>query len=344
MTGAIEGVTVIDFTQIQFGPTCTQILGDFGAEVIKIERVEAGEMYRRLDFYWKGQPVRMLALNRNKRSIAVNTRTEAGKEIVYKLVEKADVVAHNFRPGVMDRMGFGYSTLSHINPRIILANGSGWGQSGPCAHLAGQDATGIAMSGIMYRTVESGDPPVYMPTPLADFTAGQLLARGILLALLARERTNVGQEVNVSLLDAALSTMPQEATTFFVTGQDQFGGARSRRDPVNGMFKAKDGYLVMTGGFAPRPLPDVCAALGLPDLSQDPRFSSPEKVQENATELRNIIEERFLEKTRGWWLEALEAHDIICAPVLTLEEALRHPQVIHNDMIWEMDYVAARLG
>jgi formyl-CoA transferase len=338
MTEALEGVKVIDFTQIQFGPTCTQILGDFGADVIKIERVGAGEMYRRLDAYWKGQPVRMLALNRNKRGIALNTKTEAGNEIVHKLVENADVVVHNFRPGVMERMGFGYSALRDINPRIILANGSAWGQSGPCAHLAGQDGTGIAMSGLMYRTVGAGDPPVSMPTPLADFTAGQLLARGILLALLARERTGMGQEVNVSLLDAALSTMPQEATTFFVTGQDQFGGTRSPRHPVSGIFKAKDDYLVMTGGFAPRPLPDVCAALGLPDLSQDPRFSSPEKVEENATELRNIIEARFQEKTRDEWLEVLETHDIICAPILTQQKALQHPQVIHNDMVWEMDY------
>lgn len=338
MRSALEGIRVIDFTQIQFGPTCTQILADFGAEVIKVERVGIGEMYRRLDQYHNGQPVRMMALNRNKRCIAIDTKNEAGREIVYRLVRQADVVAQNFRPGVMERMGLGYDRLKQINPGIILANGSAFGQTGPCAHLVGQDGTGVAMSGLMYRNTRPPQPPTSMPTPLADFTAGQLMAQGILLALLARERTGVGQEVDVSLLDAALSILPQEVATLTITGEDHFGGGRGAKHPVSGIFRAKDSYLVMTGSFAPNPVRDVCAAMGLPDYSQDPRFSTPDKEQENGAELRAIVEARFLEKSRHDWLQILEAHEIICAPVLTLEEAICHPQVIHNRMIWEMEY------
>ena len=338
MKTALEGVTVIDFTQIQFGPTGTQILADFGAEVIKIERPGVGEMYRRLDLIWKGEPVRMLALNRNKRCIELNTRSEGGRQIVYKLVERADVVAHNFRPGVMERMGLGYSSLKDINPRIILANGSAWGQTGPFAHLPGMDTTAIAVSGLMHRGYESGKAPVRLPSPLADFTAGQLMARGILLALLARERTGEGQEVNLSLLDVALSMMPQEVVTYFVTGKDQFGAGRGSENPISGIFKARDTYVIMVGSFAPRPLPDVCKALGLPDLSEDDRFSSPEKIQENATELRDIVEARFLEKDRDEWLKIFEEHGIVSAPILTLPEALTHPQIAANEMIVEMEH------
>ncbi|MCL4535445.1 MAG: CoA transferase [Bacteroidetes bacterium] len=337
MTGALEGIKVVDFTQIQFGPSCTQVLADFGADVIKIERVGRGEFYRGIAFYWKGEPIPMLALNRNKRGIAIDTRPQAGKEIVYKLVERADVVAHNFRPGVMDRMGFSYARLSKMNPRIILANGSGFGQRGPYAHKPGQDQVALAMSGIMCRNSEPGEAPVPQSTPLADFTAGQLMAQGILLALLARERTGVGQEVNVSLLDAAVGLMPQEAAVLLSTGQDLWGGRRSNQ-PINGIFQTKDGYLVMMGSFAPRPVPDVCAALGLPDLSQDPRFSSKEKGAENTGELRALMQGRLREKTTDEWLAILDRHDIVCGPVLNLEQALRHPQVVENEMVWEMDY------
>ncbi len=334
---ALEGIKVVDFTQIQFGPSCTQVLADFGADVIKVERLGRGEFYRGIAFYWHGEPIPMLALNRNKRGIAIDARTQAGKEIVYKLVEGADVVAHNFRPAVMDRMGFGYAKLSQINPRIIMANGSGFGLTGPYAHKPGQDQVALAMSGIMFRTSEPGDPPLRQATPLADFTAGQLMAQGVLLALLARERTGVGQEVNVNLLDAALSLMPQEACTLLTTGEDLWGGRRNP-NPVSGIFQTKDGYIVMMGSFAPSPVRDVSAAVGMPDMSQDPRFSTREKMMENGAELRPLIQAKMREKTNEEWLKILDEHDIVCGPVLNLEQALKHPQIIENEMIWEIDY------
>ncbi len=337
MAGALEGITIIDFTQIQFGPSATQVLGDFGANVIKVERVGTGEMSRRTAIRWHGEPVQMLAHNRNKRCVAVDTSKESGKQIVYKLVERGDVVVNNFRPEVMERMGFGYEKLKEINPRIIVANGTGFGQDGPFAHKPGQDQIAQGMSGIMMRFSESSGKPVRMPSPLADYNGGQLLAQGILVALLARERLGVGQEVNVNLLDAAVAMMPQEAVYYLVSGQDIWGGSKRVPHPTTGIYKTKDGYITMTGHFHPRPVPGVTAALGMPELADDPRFA-PDKVMENHAALRAIIEAKFLEKTSEEWLKILEEHDIVCGPIQTLEQSLNHPQVLHNNMIWETEY------
>ena len=216
----LEGVRVLDFSQVMMGPCCTQMLGDYGADVIKIERAEGGDLSR-----WSvgedpdggNNPV-FSSLNRNKRSIAVNLKAEEDREAVLRLVETADVVVNNFRPGVMERMGFGYARLQAINPRIVYAVGTGYGLEGPYVDRGGQDVLAQAMSGVMHRRADPSLPLSVYPTALADYAAGMHLVQGILLALLQREKTGRGQQVAVSLFNSMLAMQMQEAAAWMMRG------------------------------------------------------------------------------------------------------------------------------
>lgn len=332
MTRPLEGVTVVDLTQVMLGPSCTQTLGDFGADVIKVERPDSGELSRRGVLAHTGQenPV-FLSLNRNKRGIAVDLSTSAGRQVVLDLLRDADVLVSNFRPGVMKRLGLDYDTVSAINPRIIWAAGSGFGPSGPYAHKGGQDILGQAYSGVMKRLADPDHPVSIYATPLADYTAGQHLVQGILLALLHREKTGEGQKVEVSLYDSMLAMQMQEATTRLMHDEELNWALM----PLTGCFPTLDSEIVIVGAFKPNPLRDICAALGLPDLSLEERFSTLDRLKENRREVRALLADRLREGTTQQWLDALEKHDVLCGPVQSLSEALRDPQTTHNDMILE---------
>lgn len=200
----LDGIRILDFTQVMLGPCATQMLGDFGADIIKIERPGAGDLSRNFfgEISEEAQNNAVYSsLNRNKRSMTIDTKSEAGKQIVYDLVKHSDVVVNNFRAGVMDRLGFGYETLKEINPRIIFASGTGFGSTGPYAHKGGQDVLAQAMSGVMEKTSDPSIPQSIYPTTLCDYSAGMHLVQGVLAALLAREKTGVGQKVDVSLYE-----------------------------------------------------------------------------------------------------------------------------------------------
>jgi hypothetical protein len=221
----LGGVMVLDFTQIEMGPCATQVLGDFGADVIKIERPGAGDLSRVHMQHESGESAIFWSLNRNKRSVAIDVRAPLGREAIYRFARKADVLVHNFRPGVMERLGFGPERLSAVNPRLIYAFGSGYGPTGPYRDKGGQDVLAQAMSGIASRRAEPDSPPEPCATPIADFTAGMLLVQAILLALLARERTGRGQVVHVSLLDGMLAMQLQEASAWLNLGRRLSWGA-----------------------------------------------------------------------------------------------------------------------
>jgi formyl-CoA transferase len=206
MTQALEGVRVLDFTQVEMGPACTQVLGDFGADVVKVERKDAGDIARGKPFPVEGESPVFLSLNRNKRGLAIDLKREEGKDIILRLVDRADVLVHNFRPEVMAKLGLGYDELRQRNPRLIYASGSGFGPTGPYRHKGGQDVLAQAMSGMMMTNASLGGAPVKVNNPIADFTAGMLLVQAILLALIARERTGRGQEVYTSLLDGMIAS------------------------------------------------------------------------------------------------------------------------------------------
>src|SRR5690625_820450 len=332
MTRPLEGVTVVDLTQVMLGPSCTQALGDFGADVIKVERPDSGELSRRGVLAHTGQenPV-FLSLNRNKRGIAVDLSTSAGRQVVLDLLRDADVLVSNFRPGVMKRLGLDYDPVSAISPRVIWAAGSGFGPSGPYAHKGGQDILGQAYSGVMKRLADPDHPVSIYATPLADYTAGQHLVQGILLALLHREKTGEGQKVEVSLHDSMLAMQMQEATTRLMHDEELNWALM----PLTGCFPTLDSEIVIVGAFKPNPLRDICAALDLPDLSLEERFSTLDRLKENRREVRALLADRLREGTTQQWLDALEKHDVLCGPVQSLSEALRDPQTTHNDMIPE---------
>lgn len=334
MTRPLDGVTVVDFTQVMLGPSCTQTLGDFGADVIKVERPGSGDLSRQGVLAHKGEdnPV-FLSLNRNKRGIAVDLSTEAGRRIIFDMLRDADVVVSNFRPGVMERLGLDYDTVSELNPRIIWAAGSGFGPTGPYAHKGGQDILGQAYSGVMKRLADPKHPVSIYATPIADYTAGQHLVQGILLALLHREKTGEGQKVEVSLYNSMLAMQMQEATTRLMYDQELNWALM----PLSGCFPTADSEIVIVGAFKPNPLRDICAALELSDLSLEERFSTLENLKQNRNEVRQLIADRLLEGTSEKWLARLEQHDVLCGPVRSLKEALADPQTKHNNMILEFD-------
>ncbi len=327
----LSGIKVIDFTQVMMGPCATQMLADYGADVIKIERAGAGDLSRTSisdDPDGLDNPV-FRSLNRNKRSIALDVRGPEGKEVVYELVKTADVVVNNFRAGVMERMGFGYEALSKINPRIICAFGSGFGQTGPLAHKGGQDILAQALSGVMHRRPNADQKLSVYSTALADYSAGMHLVQSILLALLQRDRTGTGQQVSVSLYDSMLAMQMQEAAMWLQRRRDLNWGSF----PLTGVFETTDGALVLVGAFKANPLQDICRALDLPDLSADPRHATFAAQVATKAELQGKFAERFATNTTAYWLGRLEEQDLLCAPVQTIAEALASEQTAANGMI-----------
>ncbi|WP_439403978.1 CaiB/BaiF CoA transferase family protein [Bradyrhizobium sp. DASA03076] len=327
----LSGVRVIDFTQVMLGPSATQVLADYGADVIKIERPGAGDLSRSSipdDPDGLDNPV-FRSLNRNKRSIALDLRKAEGREIIYDLVRTADVVVNNFRAGVMERMGFGYEQLSKINPRIICAFGSGFGQAGPLSHKGGQDILAQALSGVMRRKCNDDEPLTVYATALCDYTAGMHLVQAILLALLQREKTGRGQQVAVSLFESMLAMQMQEAAMWLHRGKDLSWGSY----PLTGCFATTDGAVVLVGAFKANPLQDICKALELPDLSADPRYATFQGQVEHKAELQGKFRERFASNTTASWLARLDEQDLLCSPVLTLAEALGHEQTKLNGTV-----------
>lgn len=329
----LEGIRVVDFTQVMLGPCCTQMLADYGAEVIKIEKERMGDLSR-----WSlgsdpdglNNPV-FCSLNRNKKSVALNLKSEEAKQRVLELIDSADVVVNNFRPGVMERMGFGYEDLKARNPRIIFAVGTGFGLEGPNRHKGGQDVLAQAVTGVMARKADPDHPTSIYPTALCDYSAGMHLVQGILLAIMQREKTGEGQMVSVSLYNSMLAMQMQEAAALMMRGRDLNWAAF----PLTGVYETTDRPIVMVGAFKENPLRDICQALEIDDLSKEERFSDFDRQAENRAELQAVFRERFATNSCEHWLQRLEEVDILCAPVRSLGEALEDEQTIVNRMIVE---------
>lgn len=336
MTGhrlPLDGIRVVDFTQVMMGPCCTQMLADYGADVIKIEKGKIGDLSR-----WSlgsdpdglNNPV-FCSLNRNKRSVTLDLRTDEGKDAVKRLIATADVVASNFRPGVMERMGLGYEELSARNPGLIFAVGSGFGEEGPYRHKGGQDVLAQAMSGAMHRRAGPELPLSIYPTALADYAAGMHMVQGILLALLQRARTGQGQKISVSLYSSMLAMQMQEAAMLLMRDKELNWAAM----PLSGVFETTDGALVMVGAFKENPLRDICQALEIDDLSEIERFRDIDRQKKQRSELQAIFREHFATNSTAFWLQRLEEVDILSARVTSLAEALADPQTAINRMILE---------
>jgi len=331
----LSGIRVIDFTQVMLGPCATQMLGDFGADVIKVERPGTGDLSR--SFFGETSEEAMnnavfVSLNRNKRSIEINSKSDVGRQQILDLVRTSDVVVDNFRAGVMDRLGFGYEALSQVNPRIICASGTGYGPKGPYAHKGGQDVLAQAMSGVMEKTQDPSIPKSIYPTTLCDYSAGMHLVQGILAALLMREKTGRGQKVEVSLYDSMIAMQMQEAAQWSKHHEVLNWAAM----PLTGVFDTTDGVIVIVGAFKTNPLRDICTSLEIGDLSPD--YPTLEVQRTNKPFLQQIFRDQIATNSSAYWLERLEAQDLLCAPVRTLGDALVDKQTEVNNMLWPIDH------
>ena len=331
----LSGIRVIDFTQVMLGPCATQMLGDFGADVIKVERPGTGDLSR--SFFGETSEEAMnnavfVSLNRNKRSIEINSKSDVGRQQILDLVRTSDVVVDNFRAGVMDRLGFGYEALSQVNPRIICASGTGYGPKGPYAHKGGQDVLTQAMSGVMEKTQDPSIPKSIYPTTLCDYSAGMHLVQGILAALLMREKTGRGQKVEVSLYDSMIAMQMQEAAQWSKHHEVLNWAAM----PLTGVFDTTDGAIVIVGAFKTNPLRDICTSLEIGDLSPD--YPTLEVQRTNKPFLQQIFRDQIATNSSAYWLERLEAQDLLCAPVRTLGDALADKQTEVNNMLWPIDH------
>ncbi len=327
----LSGIRILDFSQIMMGPVATQLLGDHGADVLKIERPGTGDIFRHslVDPDGTEHPA-FGAVNRNKRSLVIDVRAPEGLALIDDLVRVADVVVNNYRPGVMDRLGLGYERLAGLNPRIVYAQGTGFGTEGAYVRKGGQDILAQALTGAMSHKADPDHPTAIYPISLADYSAGMNMVQGILMALLQRERTGRGQRVEVSLYDSLLAMQILEATMALM-GRATLNWARM---PLVGTFATADGEIVLVGAFKPNPLRDICAALDLEDLSQHPDFSTMADQAAHRSRLQSILVEAIGRFESLDVIERLEAQDILCAPVRTLDEALEDPHT--EPMITEM--------
>ena len=333
----LEGIKVVDFTQFQQGTVCTEMLADWGANVIKIEPRNIGEPGRGGNAWGpKGVPVYFEAYNRNKRSMTIDLKKEKGKEIVYKLVKTADLFAQNFRPGVAERLGFGYKALSEINPRIIYLSGSGFGLKGPMWDRPGFDSVGQAMGGLMSINVQPGGTEHLVGTGIGDQTGGFLLSWGALLALIDRERTGKGQEVDVSLLGGVIALQSSTFLAHLLTGHvPEKRRGRITSTVFASSFLGKDGkaFIIQTVGAEKRD-----KIFELAGLDKDPRFDTKEKRRQNEDLMFEAFDDFFATKTRDEWMKILVEADIVCAPVYNYPEVANDPQVLANKYVVEVNH------
>jgi len=343
MTEAFEGIRILDFTQLEQGPSATQVLADFGADVIKVERMDIGEIGRQHSPYLAhGFSPHWSATNRNKRSISLDLKHPEAKEIIYRLAQDADIVASNFRPGVMDRLGFGWEQLSAINPRIIVAYASGYGLSGPYVYRRGQDLAAQAVGGLMALSGTESTGPVPVGTFMIDYLASMQFAQGMMIALAARERTGRGQVIDSNLMNAAVTSHLQEAASYLNTGQQFPRPATGIAHPLNtalyGYYEAADGrWLVLVGEYyVDEPWKRSARACGLTaEQVDDPRFQTIQGLREHAAEAYRLLADAIAKLPRAEIMARFEAEDVLVAPVQDYDELFADPQVQHNSMVIE---------
>jgi crotonobetainyl-CoA:carnitine CoA-transferase CaiB-like acyl-CoA transferase len=335
---ALEGISIIDFSHVFQGPVGTQLLADLGADVIKIERPGQGDWSRDWGPYIHDVSMPFASLNRNKRSVTLDLRKEGGKTVARQLARKADVLVHNFRPGVMERLGLGYDELCQDNPRLVYAFSSGWGDQGPYVQSGrpGHDMLARAEAGWFVTPPNDNTP---MPGGISiDYPTGLVLMIGIFAALVSRERTGRGQLVTTDLFSVAMHAHAWDAAQLLnQTRIDRAGGVGVTEQAINKAFRTRDGFIELSPVFSQNALRDISVAMGLGDLSLDPRFEKDADRLTNAALLNSILAARFLEKTTAEWLAELESKGILCGRVRSFEEAARDPQLHANGMIVEMD-------
>lgn len=340
MALALEHLTVIDLTQVMAGPFCCQLLGDLGADVIKVEPVGRGDATREATGHRlpRGESAAFLAVNRNKRSLALDLRTEAGLAAFRRLLPSADVVIESFRPGVAARLGVDYPAVREINERVVYASISGFGQTGPYSGRPGYDLIAQAMSGIMSVTGDADGTPVKCGIPVADLSAGLLCTVGILSACLSRTITGRGQAVDTSLYDTALALSVWETAELWATGQapGRLGSAHRVNAPYQA-FPTRDGYLTIGANNA-RLWERLCVALERPDLLADQRFGTNAARISNRSALAAELGQSLKERDTDDWVGLLLEAGVPAGPIRDYRQSCEDPHTLAREMVVEMDH------
>lgn len=339
----LSHIKILDLTRFVAGPFCTQLLADMGAEVVKIESPDRGDETRHQGAVVNGESWYFVGLNRNKKSLTLDLKSKEGKEIFRRLAEEADVVVENFRPGVMRNFGFDYENLSKINPRLIYCGISGFGKDGPYALRPAFDFIAQGLSGFMSITGFPDREPVRTGIPISDSVAGIYAAFGILAAVVAREKTGRGQEIQTSLVDAMVSILSYLSAEYFALGKipQRFGNDHPVLCPY-GTFPAADGYI----NIAPsgeHMWERLAQALGLTEMARDPRFQTNALRLQNRQELNRRVTEITSRKPMAEWIEFLNKEGVPCGPINNLAQALEDPQIQHQKMVLTVDQPTGRM-
>lgn len=332
----LDGVRVLDLSRIIAGPFCSQILGDMGADVLKVEQPGSGDETRTWGPpFAHGEAVYFFCVNRNKRSVTLNLKDPRGREIFRKLVAQSDVLLENFKPGTLAKLGLDYELLRRDNPGLIYCAISGFGRTGPYAERGGFDVIAQAVGGLMGITGEAEGPPVKVGVAMTDVATALYAHGAILAALHARGQTGAGQRIDTSLLETQIAALINIASSYLNGGAlpKQWGTAHPSIVPYQA-FRTKDGYLIL-GGATDRLWVKLCEALELPALARDPAYATNEQRVRHRVEIVRLLEARLVEKTRKEWEAILAPTGVPCGAINQMDEVFADPHVRHLDMVWE---------
>ena len=333
MPGALTGIRVLDLTRVLAGPYATMVLGDLGAEVIKLERPGSGDEARDFGPFKNGFSLYFMSVNRGKKSLTLDLKAPQGKEIFLELVKQSDVLVENFRPGAMKKLGLDYETLRQSHPSLIYAACSGFGQTGPYAERGAYDMIIQGMGGIISITGEANRPPVRVGTSISDITAALFTAIGILSALRHRDRTGEGQLVDVAMLDGMVAILENAIVRHFATGEipQPLGSQHPAITPFEA-FESADGYIIIAIGNDSL-WEKFCEHAERLDLVNDERFATNATRTTNHDQLYPILAEIMRRRTTDQWIEGLDALGVPCGPINTIDKVVNHPQVLAREMI-----------
>lgn len=333
----LEGIKVLDLTRVLAGPYCTMVLANLGADIIKIERPGTGDDSRDFGPFVNGESIYFVSINRGKKSIAIDLKTKEGKELFLELVKEVDVLAENFRPGTMEKLGLGYDVLKEVNPRLIYAAMSGFGHTGPYSMRAAYDMIVQGMGGIMSITGQPGGEPIRVGTSIGDITAGLFGAIGIVASLISRETTGKGQKVDVAMLDGQVSILENAIARYTAAGEipQPLGSKHPSITPFEA-FKTKDSWAILAAGNDAL-WKSFCVAVNREDLLEDPRFATNDERNNNHDILKPIIDEIFIEKTTDEWLDILNEAGVPVSPINSVDKLFTDPQVEARNMLVEVE-------
>ncbi len=333
MDGPLKNLLVVDLTRVLVGPYCTMILSDLGARVIKIEAPEIGDDSRKFGPFVKDYSAYFMSLNRGKESIALNLKNEDDKKIFDKILSKADILVENFKPGTLDKWGFGWKDVSKKYPKLIYASASGFGQTGPLKELPAYDMVVQGMGGLMSVTGHPNSEPTRVGTSIGDITAGLFTAIGINAALYDRQKTGKGAFIDVSMLDCQIAIL-ENAIARYLSKNEIPGPMGSRHPSIAPFeaFKTKDSYIIIAAGndklFA-----KLCEVLKIPETINDERFNSNSLRCENMDQLKEIFEKKLSSKSTNEWVKEMEELKIPCGPIFNIKQAVENPQIKDRNMI-----------